>query len=86
VGYGLGIVLVMLGLFLAVALKADTPGLDLQTVGWILVLGGLAITALTAVQANQRRQSRVVEKTTEPDGSQVVTEHIESDPPPSHEA
>ena len=85
-GYGLGIVLVMLGLFLSVALKADTPGLDLQTVGWILVLGGLAIVGLTAVQANQRRQSRVVEKTTEPDGSQVVTEHVESDPPPQHEA
>lgn len=84
-GYGLGITLVMLGLFLSVALKADTPGLDLQKAGWILVLGGLAVTVLTAVQANQRRQSRSVEKTTEPDGSQVVTEHIESDPP-EHEA
>jgi hypothetical protein len=82
-GYGLGIALMILGLIFALAVKAEAPGIDITTLGWILTFAGLAVVVLTAVQVNMRRRNSAVRATTHPDGSRTVTErHVESDPPP----
>ena len=81
-GYGLGILLLVIGLILALAVNAQVAGLDVHTLGWILVLGGGIVMALTAVQLNTRRRHTAVRATTHSDGSQTVSERrAESDPP-----
>ncbi|HET7684593.1 MAG TPA: DUF6458 family protein [Marmoricola sp.] len=81
-GYGLGIALLLLGLILALAVDAGVQGIDLQTIGWILVLGGVVVIVLTAVQFNARRRATAVRTTTHSDGSQtVVQSDRETDPP-----
>lgn len=81
-GYGLGIALLLLGLILALAVDAGVQGIDLQTIGWILVLGGVVVIAITAVQFNARRRATAVRTTTHSDGSQTVVEtDREQDPP-----
>jgi hypothetical protein len=81
-GYGLGIALLLLGLILALAVDAGVQGIDLQTIGWILVLGGVVVIVLTAVQLNARRRATAVRTTTHSDGSQtVVQSDRETDPP-----
>ena len=82
-GYGAGIALIVLGLIFALAVKAEAPGIDITTLGWILTFSGLVVVVLTAVQANMRRRNSAIQATTHPDGSRTVTErHVESDPPP----
>ena len=82
-GYGLGIALLVIGLILALAVNASVSGIDIQTLGWILVLGGVIVLVLTAVQLNARRRTTAARVTTHADGSQTVSERrIESDPPP----
>lgn len=82
-GYGAGIALMVFGLVLALAVKAEAPGIDITTLGWILTLAGLVVLVLTAVQTNMRRRNSAVRATTHADGSRTVTErHVESDPPP----
>ena len=82
-GYGLGILLLVVGLVLALAVNASVSGIDIQTLGWILVLGGVIVLVLTAVQLNARRRTTAARVTTHADGSQTVSERrVESDPPP----
>ena len=82
-GYGLGIALLLIGLVLALAVDASVSGIDIQTLGWILALGGVVVLVLTAVQLNARRRTTAARVTTHADGSQTVSERrIESDPPP----
>jgi uncharacterized protein YacL len=82
-GYGLGIVLLVIGLALALAVHAHISGIDLTTLGWILVLGGVIVIGLTMVQLNTRRRATAVRTTTHADGSQTYTERrSEMDPPP----
>lgn len=81
-GYGLGVALIVLGLILALAVEASVSGLDIQMVGWILVLGGAVILGITAVQMNARRRATAVRTTTHSDGSQTVVQRdAEQDPP-----
>lgn len=81
-GYGAGIALLVLGLVLALAVNAQISGLDVHTLGWILVLGGVVVIALTAVQLNTRRRATAVRTTTHADGSQTSSERrTELDPP-----
>lgn len=81
-GFGLGIVLLVIGLILALAVNAQVSGIEVTTLGWILVLGGVIVMALTAVQLNTRRRGTAVRATTHSDGSQTVTERrTETDPP-----
>ena len=81
-GYGLGILLLVLGLVLALAVNASVSGVDIQTVGWILALGGVIVLVLTAVQLNARRRTTAVRTTTHADGTQTETQRrIDSDPP-----
>ena len=49
-GYGLGVALLVIGLILALAVEFDVAGLDIHVIGWILVIGGIAVIALTAIQ------------------------------------
>ncbi len=82
-GYGLGIVLLVIGLALALAVDAQVSGVDIQTLGWILVFGGIIVVAVNAVQLNTRRRATAVRTTTHADGSQTHTERrSEMDPPP----
>ena len=81
-GFGLGIVLLVVGLALALAVDAQVSGVDVQTLGWILALGGVIVMALTAVQLNTRRRATAVRTTTHSDGTQTQTERrTEMDPP-----
>ena len=82
-GYGLGIALLVIGLILALAVNASVSGIDIQTLGWILALGGVIVLVLTAVQLNTRRRATAVRTTTHADGTQSQTQRtIDSDPPP----
>ena len=59
-------------------------GVFLLAVGWILVLAGVLVIVLTAVQMNRGRASRSVATTTHADGSQTTTEQQQrNDPPPA---
>ena len=83
-GFGAGIALLVIGLILALAVNASISGIDIHTLGWILVLGGVIVIALTAVQLNPRRRATAVRTTTHSDGSQTYTERrSEMDPPPA---
>jgi len=84
-GYGLGVTLTAVGLILALAVQDMIDAVDLTMVGWILVLAGVLVLVLTAVQANTRRQHSTHATTTHADGTQTTqqrtTEH--QDPPPA---
>jgi uncharacterized membrane protein len=83
-GYGLGVFLLAVGLILVFAVQDAVSGVDLQTVGWILVLAGVLVIVLTAVTLNRGRSTRSVATTTHPDGSQTTTEQQHrNDPPPA---
>ena len=82
-GYGLGVALLVIGLILALAVEFDVAGLDIHVIGWILVIGGIVVVALTAIQLNTRRRHTTVATTTDAQGRQAQTERrTESDPPP----
>jgi hypothetical protein len=84
-GYGLGVFLTALGLILALAVQDVIDAIDLTMIGWILVLAGVLVLVLTAVQTNAKRQRTTTATTTHSDGSQTTeqrtTEH--QDPPPA---
>ena len=83
-GYGLGVFLLAVGLILALAVQDSINAVDLTLVGWILVLAGVLVIVLTAVQMNRGRASRSVATTTHADGSQTTTEQQQrNDPPPA---
>ena len=52
---GLGIVLIVLGAILAFALDIDLPGIEDDTLGWILILAGALAIILSFALANRRR-------------------------------
>lgn len=61
-GIGAGIFLIALGAILAFAVDWHVGGLDLQVVGWVLMLSGLAGLILFFAFWNRRQSSRVVER------------------------
>jgi hypothetical protein len=73
-GYGLGGTFLVVGLVLALAVTDTVRGIDLSMVGWILAAVGAVLIVLTAVTLNGRRNSRTVQTTVHPDGSQTVNE------------
>ncbi len=82
-GYGLGVFLLAVGLILALAVQDAISGVDLQLVGWILVLAGVVVIALTAITLGRARRANTVSRTTHADGSQTVTEQSSrQDTPP----
>ena len=52
---GLGIVLIVIGAILAFALNVDLPGIEDDTLGWILIIAGVIAIVLSLVLANRRR-------------------------------
>ena len=65
-------------------MQDSISGVDLTTVGWILVLAGVLVIVLTAVTMNRGRSARSVATTTHPDGSQTTTEQqSRNDTPPA---
>jgi Domain of unknown function (DUF6458) len=73
-GYGLGAVLVVVGLILALAVTDRIEGVDLTAAGWIMTLVGVVLLALTAFTWNRGRGTRSVSTTTHRDGTQTVSE------------
>ena len=84
-GYGLGVFLTALGLILALAVQDVISAIDLTLIGWILVLAGVLVLVLTAVQTNSRRHHRTTATTTHADGTQTTEQRSEErhDPPPA---
>ena len=79
-GIGGSIFLLALGAILAFAVNADISGLDINVVGWVLILAGLVGMALTLWVWNSRRRRIVAAPPTTattdryitPNGEQVV--------------
>ena len=84
-GYGLGVFLTALGLILALAVQDVISAIDLTLIGWILVLAGVLVLVLTAVQTNARRQHKTTATTTHADGTQTTEQRSteRQDPPPA---
>lgn len=73
-GYGFGGFLIVVGLILAFAVDDAVDGVNLYAVGLIMAGVGVVVIALAAFTLNSRRNSRTVQTTTHPDGSQTVNE------------
>ena len=73
-GYGLGAFLLVVGLILALAVQDAVSGVDLQMVGWIMTLVGIAVLILTAVTMNSNRRAKSTATTVHADGTQTVSE------------
>lgn len=71
---GLGLALLVIGAIFAFALHLPIPGLDGPMFGVILMLAGLLVLGLSAVQANTSRKRTSVTRTEHADGSETVTE------------
>jgi hypothetical protein len=48
-GIGLGVVLIAVGLILAIAVHTHVSGIDIHTIGWILVIVGGILTLLSLI-------------------------------------
>jgi len=53
-GIGVSVFLVAVGLIFALALDVDLPGIDVQTIGWILALVGIGGLVLTFALSSRR--------------------------------
>lgn len=53
-GYGIGGLLLAVGLILALAVNYDLSGVDVRLVGWILAAVGVLSLVLTALTLNRR--------------------------------
>jgi len=81
-GYGLGVLLLALGLILAFAVNLTIGEVDIKTIGYILCLAGVLVIAITAIQTNTRRRATTTATTTDDQGRSATTQrHTESDPP-----
>ncbi len=82
---GAGILLVAIGAILAFAVNWQLGGLDLDVVGWVLMIAGLAGIVITL--AYSRRRTRHVVEQTRPEGRVVerqtqVYDDPNAPPPP----
>ncbi|GAA1030584.1 hypothetical protein GCM10009557_23070 [Virgisporangium ochraceum] len=59
-GIGAGILLIVVGAILAFAVNATVTGIDLDVVGWILMLAGVAGLVLFVYFSRRHRTSRTV--------------------------
>ncbi len=62
-GIGASIFLLALGAILAFAVEADISGLDINVIGWILMIAGLAGLVITLWFWNSRRRTVVTRST-----------------------
>ncbi len=82
-GFGGPIGLIVIGLVLSFAFTEREVGpLQVQTLGWILVLAGAIWLVLTLVQQNTTRRHTTTATTTDAEGRQATSQRTtESDPP-----
>jgi hypothetical protein len=92
-GIGGSIFLLALGAILAFAVNADISGLDINVVGYVLMLAGLVGLIITLWFWNSRRRTTVVDqRPVVRDDGQVVQEYRETTrrqappPPPGYGA
>jgi hypothetical protein len=78
VGIGTGLAFIALGAILAFATHFSTGGIDIQMVGWILLLMGAAMLLITFAYTRPRRRRRVTEIV---DADQPLLEREEDEPP-----
>jgi hypothetical protein len=87
-GIGVSIFLIAVGLILALAVNVDLSGLDVQTIGWILVLVGVGGLALTMYLARRRgvavHEDAVITERPVVRGTPVVREHVVREDPPRY--
>jgi hypothetical protein len=77
---GAGITLMIVGAILAFAVRRETPGVDVQTVGVILlVAGALVIAHARRGSLRQRTVTRVEDPLA---GEETGTHHVAADPDP----
>lgn len=75
-GIGASIFLLALGAILAFAVEADVSGLDINVIGWILMVAGLIGLAITLWYWNSRRRT-VVTRAQQPVTGAGYTEYRE---------
>jgi hypothetical protein len=81
-GYGVGVLLLAVGLIMAFAINDAIEGVNLYVAGLILAAVGLLAIVLTAMSTMRSGGARTVATTTHADGSQTTTERRqETDPP-----
>jgi hypothetical protein len=74
-GIGLGVFLIVAGAVLSFGVKASISGLDLVTIGYILIGGGVLVILLSLLVFMPRtRRARSTAVTTDSLGRQAVTE------------
>jgi len=71
-GIGGGIALFVLGAILAFAVEVNIPGIDDNTLGWILMLAGVVTVVLALVVTRQRQHRHTI---VEERGAAPVEEH-----------
>ncbi|MFV2171928.1 DUF6458 family protein [Actinomadura sp. LOL_016] len=86
-GIGVSLAFIAIGAILAFALRIDLSGVNIQMVGWILILVGLISMAFTLKYTRPRRGAGRITGADpaygdEP-GTVVREEHIIEDPPPA---
>ena len=59
-GIGGGIALFVLGAILAFAVEVNIPGIDDNTLGWILMLAGVVTVVLALVVTRQRQHRHTI--------------------------
>ena len=62
-----GILLLVLGAIFAFAVRADTKVIDLQTMGWIMMVGGVALVYQARQAGGRVHEKTVVDDVTDPD-------------------
>jgi hypothetical protein len=77
-----GILLVVVGAILAFAVRADSKVIDIQTMGWILMVGGAALIYHGRQVGGQVHETTVVDDLTNPDRPvHSVREYYSDDQP-----
>lgn len=74
-GIGSGIVLFVIGAILAFALNFDTPGVDLDLIGYILMGAGIVVFLISLVLVMRKRTSSETVRHLDSRGGERVTEH-----------
>lgn len=80
-GYGASLAVIAVGAVLAFAVKWDIPGIDLQVIGWILIVVGAVGAALTALYTRRPKEDAVT--AVDPDKLYLVESDPDA-PPGSH--
>ncbi len=74
-GIGLGVFLIVVGAILSFGVKAHMSGVDLTTIGYIVMAGGVLVLVLSvAIFGPRTRRNRSTAITTDAYGRQAVTD------------